>query len=490
MSPFEITVLITIIILVVYAVHGFLHYDRYSTSESFFLNNRNLSLSNIRNTFIGASISISTVLMFFLTIGINFGWYILISPVTLAIGVLVFSRYIYPALIKDKELHNALKGNSKINITSLTDLINYLYGSKLISIIVTTISAIGVLSILIAEMMVGVTIYEQYFLKPEYILLLIAITLFLYAGLGGMRSVVATDKWQIGFIIISLIGIISALILDLYVSPNTVAPILLDWSPKMNMPIALIANILIVNLCFLPSSIRVWQVVVASSKTKKFNKALWHSTIIILFITLSALFISKGVSIISGESNIALHSIFNYLVTNTKTWVKYIVYPLFIAGLLSALISTADSAILPLAQSLTGMRKQKFNILFNALIIFILLIIVIISYFIITRYFNMGVISWILTVFSISTGITPIIIIPLLFKQHNLQKTKKIIIAIGAILSFFIPLLWSIKFKDNFSIQPWNCVIGFSISMVLTSIAFYKEILNKLKTCVTKYTME
>lgn len=470
MSPFEVTLVITIVILALYGVHGLLNFNRHATADSFFLNNRNLSPANVRNTFAGAAVSISTVLMFFLTIGINFGWYVLLSPITLALGVLVFSYLIYPALKKDDDLQMSLKGDSENPISSLKGLIDHLYESKSISTIVTAISAVGVLSILVAEMMVGVTIYEQYFIKPEYIVFIIAATLFAYAGLGGMRSVVTTDKWQVIFIIISLSTILIALATD--VSKNNIDFGLFDWQPKMDMPLALMANILIVNLCFLPSSLRVWQVVVASSKISKFKMALWQATAIILFVTIAALVISKGVLLVSGEQNATLTSIFNYLVGNNASWISFVVYPLFVAALISALVSTADSAILPLAQALQSIRNKQFNMFSNAATILFLLCLVIAAYFIVTVYFDMGLVSWILTVFSISTGIAPIIVAPLLFGRRKLKQAGVVLIAIGAIISFLFPLWWSIKYSGDFSVQPWNCVIGFSIATLITFVAF------------------
>jgi hypothetical protein len=60
----------------------------------------------------------------------------------------------------------------------------------------------------------------------------------------------------------------------------------------------------------------------------------------------------------------------------------------------------------------------------------------------------------------------------LLFGQRKLQKIGVTLVSIGAFLSFLVPFWWSIRFNGDFTVQPWNCVIGFSISSIAMFIAF------------------
>jgi Na+/proline symporter len=331
---------------------------------------------------------------------------------------------------------------------------------------------VGVLAILVAEMMVGVTIYNQYFLRPEYIVFIIALTLFIYAGLGGMRSVVETDKWQVWLISASLVVIVLLLWMQEATLSSAPSPGFHDilsaptWAPEVRIPLALIANMLVVNLCFLPSSLRVWQVVVGSARSKGFKPALWQATILISLVSIASVVISRVMLGRLGHPP-QLAEILGFL-ASSKGWAAYVVYPLFIVALLSALVSTADSAILPLSQALATRRADRWTPLSNLRNIFLLLGLAVGAYFMVTRLFNLGLVAWILTVFSVTTCIAPTVVTPLFIGTRSLSRLGLTLIGTGAIGGFVVALVWSIAFAGDLSLQPWNCVIGFGISTVLT----------------------
>lgn len=472
MSPFDVTLVVSIAVLAFYAANGLRHFDRAQSFIGFFLSDRNLTHENVRNTFAGAAISISTVLSFFLTLGVLFGWQIFWSPITLVIGVIAFAHAIYPRLLANTQLHDALRGDGGRQIESLGELIHFLYGSQTLARLVAGISGIGILAILVAEMMVGVTIYKEYFLRPEYIVFIIAATLFVYAGLGGMRSVVETDRWQVWLISLSLITILILLWAQEERLDSPPTPGFHDffkistWSPELKMPLALIANMAIVNLCFLPSSLRVWQVVIGSTKSSKFRLGLWQATALIAMISVASVVISR---VMHGriEHRPELAEILGFL-ANSDGWAAYVIYPFFIIALLSALVSTADSAILPLSQALASRNKNGWSPVRNLKNIFALLAMAVCSYFIVTRLFNLGLVAWILTVFSVTTCIAPTVIAPLFFRKRAYSRLSIALIGTGAAGGFLIALIWSIYFAGDLTMQPWNCVIGFSISLTLT----------------------
>lgn len=473
MTPFDITLVVSIAVLSFYVMNGLRHFDRSQSFERFFLNDRLLNSGNVRNTFTGAAVSISTVLSFFLTLGVLFGWQIFWSPLTLVLGVVAFAHLIYPRLLSNSALHKALQGTESENkIESLENLVYFLYGSRRLALIVTVISGMGVLAILVAEMMVGVTIYNQYFLRPEYIVFIIALTLFVYAGLGGMRSVVETDRWQVRFISASLAAILVLLWMQeatLSLAPSPGFHDILSvptWTPEVRMPLALVVNMIVVNLCFLPSSLRVWQVVVGSARSTGFKPALWQATILITLVSIASVIISRVMLGRLGHPP-QLGEILGFL-AKSEGWAAYVVYPFFIVALLSALVSTADSAILPLSQALASRRTDRWTPLSNLRNIFLLLALAVGAYFVVTRLFNLGLVAWILTVFSVTTCIAPTVVMPLFTGTRAFSRLGLTLIGLGAVGGFAVALVWSIVFAEDLSIQPWNCVIGFGISTVLT----------------------
>lgn len=472
MSPFDITLIVSIAVLSFYALNGLRHFDRSQSFVRFFLDERQLTRSHVRNTFTGAAVSISTVLSFFLTLGVLFGWQIFWSPVTLAIGVLVFAHVVFPRLITDPDLHAAIRGDGPRPIDSLGGLVYYLYDSKRLEQIVSFISGVGLLAILIAEMMVGVTIYNQYFLRPEYIVFIIAATLFIYAGLGGLRSVVETDKWQVRFISLSLAAILFFLWMQEHSLDTPISPGFHDmfsastWGPEVRMPLALFVNMLVVNVCFLPSSLRVWQVVIGSARSEGFRPALWQATVLISLVSVASVIISRVMLGRLGHQP-TLSEILGFLATS-NSWAAYVVYPLFIIALLSALVSTADSAILPLSQALATRRVATWTPVSNLRNILVLLGLAVGGYFVVTKLFSLGLVEWILTVFSVTTCIAPTIVMPLLLNRRHFARLGLLLVGIGATGGFCVALAWSVIFAGNLSVQPWNCVVGFGFSSILT----------------------
>ena len=166
-SPFEITLAVSTLVLGAYAANGVLNFGKSRTYLSFFLHDRALTPANTRNTLTGAAISVSTVLIFFLTLSPLFGWQIFFSPLTLCVGIFFFANVLYPRLQAHTTLMAALRGESQTNIDSLGDLIEFFYGQKWLANVITAISAIGITCILIAEMLVGVPLYREYFIRPE-----------------------------------------------------------------------------------------------------------------------------------------------------------------------------------------------------------------------------------------------------------------------------------------------------------------------------------
>lgn len=475
MTPFEITMVVSILVMSFYGIYGLLSFQKTSSFDAFFLNNRKLTRSNIRNTFTGASISIATVLIFFLTIGIVFGKWVLWSPITLAIGILTFNFVVYPRILSNKRVLSALKGESSVPIRSLSDFMLYMYGSKFVAGMTTFVSACGILAILVAEMMVGVEIYKEYFLQPEWIVLMLGITLFLYAGFGGMKSVVETDRWQVYLICLSVLLIViyvSQRVLGLPENDEgsySLSTLFLDWTPQAQMPASLWANMFIVNLCLLPSSLRVWQVLAASSKGKEFQRGLVESTILIVLIVLGTLVISKGIIGITGQPNQSISSIFLFL-TESGGWAAYFIYPIFVAAMLSALVSTADSAILPLSQTAVSLfkKEEEFSIKWNMLNILGWIVLTIFSFWLVKYVLQMDIVNWILTVFSITTCVAPVVVVPLFFANRKLNASGNIVVGLGIILALACAISWSVFYRENFGMISWNCVIGFGVSLLAT----------------------
>jgi Na+/proline symporter len=330
----------------------------------------------------------------------------------------------------------------------------------------------------------------SFFIKPEIILILTSLVLFFYTGFGGLRAVVATDKLQLWLIALSLVVVLLFLSVDSTLTSSTPGQmhssstsLSQGWKPAFIIPISLALNMLFVNLCYLPTSLRVWQIVSATTNSKKLVDGIWSSLIIMLLITLAAIFISHYLSAMEQQPDQAIQALFRYMVT--RSWISaYILYPLFLIGLLSAMLSTADSAILPISQNLYELSSRNTSdwsrrkaILFTACIIGFVNAL----YFLVTKAVGFNLTSWVLTVFSVTTCVMPAIILPLFIGRLHTSLLKFLSIS-GAMVGFAAALLWSIVHVNSIDIQPWNSVIGLSLGIAFIMIGLPSEMAARRQT--------
>lgn len=78
--------------------------------------------------------------------------------------------------------------------------------------------------------------------------------------------------------------------------------------------------------------------------------------------------IGKSMLSISDAQGVTTDMLFKHL-ESAGGLVSYVVYPLFVTAMLSALISTADSALLPLAHSIHMAWTRRFRQILNFSII-------------------------------------------------------------------------------------------------------------------------
>ena len=84
MTPYGITFLGALGVLVYFLVYGIIYKSNVNT---YFNCGKQLDRKEFGNSFAAASTSLATVLFFFVTLGLENGLYILISPLSYLIGV-------------------------------------------------------------------------------------------------------------------------------------------------------------------------------------------------------------------------------------------------------------------------------------------------------------------------------------------------------------------------------------------------------------------
>jgi Na+/proline symporter len=423
MDPLMINALVAIATCLFFLIQGAACYREVKDEDSFFLYARKLPSGEYAQSFAAASTSLATVLFFFATMGVQHGVYILFAPLTYALGCYVYNKLLLPCLDKQGFFTGTTEGTSEHGATLGTTLGSYIkarYGSDAVKVSVLIVTIIGLASILLIELYVGVTIFSIY-LKPQFVdlaLVGVAFVVFAYTGLGGIIAMTRTDVVQLRLMFLSTIALLAWLFWESVhgqalpeFKSFVVRPLV--FKGGVLLPYPLLFNILIVNLLLVPALLRTWQMAAASKEAQDVRKGIMNG--VWLTVLLTTMFVFIGILFfrhIFPEAELSLIGMLNALHTSKNSLVSYILFPLFFAGCLVALLSTADSALAPIMQSLyrdfLGPRRWKHGHVL--LLTAVLFIITILLYFIIFRVLGFDLIRWLFTIFSLLIVCSPSII--------------------------------------------------------------------------------
>ncbi len=440
MEPLTFNAYVTVAVILYFLVRGASFYREIKDEESYFLYDRKLLGKEYSPSFAAASTSLATVVFFFITLCIENGIHILFAPLIYILGCYLYCKLLLPGLERQGFfVGDPVTGPKEGKPTIGTTLGNYMearYDSKAVKISIIIVTILGLISILLIELFVGVTIFSVY-VKVAYVdwaLLVIAFVIFAYTGLGGLLAVIQTDKHQLKLIFFSTIIFLIWLVWQSIASRNfpslehfIVHPLI--FKGGVILPYPILFNIFIVNLFLVPALLRTWQMAAASPKAEEVKKGImngvWMTTGLTTTFILIGIFFFRSVF---PHSELSLIGILNSLYTSHNFFAAYIVFPLFFAACLAALISTADSALIPVLQSLfQDFRKSNTQRPWKhrqiLLVTAVLLGIAMFLYYIIFRVFRFDLMRWLFTIFSFLIVCTPSIIFAVI-APDDIVRTK------------------------------------------------------------------
>ena len=472
MTPFQITFLGALGVLLYFLVYGILYK---SDVESYFNCNRQLNKMEFGSSFAAASTSLATVLFFFVTLGLENGLYILISPLSYLAGILLFNKYILPML----QRYRYAEGNEigQISVGSTLGLfMEQRFGSKWVKIMISMITMLGIISILLIELYVGVDIFNI-FIKPEYrevALVLIAVVVFAYTGLGGLNTVVKTDRIQFSFMLIVALGIVVWLCtLNPTVSFSDFFPAPIPLSEGLLLKWPLFFNMVIVNILLIPSLLRNWQLIAATRDYSEVGKGLMGG--FVLTAVISALFVVLGILFFNvfPQTELSLNGILSSMATSNDKVVSMVLLPLLFMACLMALLSTVDSSLLPVVQSIScDFGKAHIGRKRYLMITGLLLILTIGIYWIVFKLLKIELIEWLYTIFSLVTISSPAIILGCVGKETVLQKKY---VRIGTIIATIVGLVLAllISYIGNVMGNIWFIQLNTPIAALIDSLILF-----------------
>jgi len=479
MNPLEINLIFSLLVIIFFLIQGLMSFKKTQTEERYFLMNRQLSSSEFSYSFAAASTSLATVLFFFTILGLEYGVYIFYAPLTYLIGVWIFNTILLPKISSQGFFEN--QQNSKTVGTTLGNYIMLRLNSRLLKYTVIVLTLIGMLSILLIELYVGVNIFSVY-IKPEYsyvALILLTLVVFIYTCFGGFEAVVKTDKYQYKLILWASLIFLGWLLFELI--EKKLLPLSSDFFVKpisikkgIILPYPLLLNILIVNILLIPSLLRTWQMSSATSNSEivrlgNIDGAKKTFLLTAIFVLIGILFF-KYIFPLSNEPP-SLILMFQKLINFPDIIGPYFIFPLFFGACIAALLSTADSALMPIIQSLVqdfSKVKTNRNFPFKKLILVstLLFIVTLGLYFIVFKVLEFDLINWLFTIFSFLIICSPLVFFTVLSPEKLLKrKFTSTYLFLILILGFLIAIGLSIYGNNIGNINlvmlnsPISCIV-------------------------------
>lgn len=343
-GPGLVTVVVLLVVAYVFLVIGKWKSEEIDDLDDFLFYGRTLEDKGYTRTFVATGISLATVLAFFLDFGGQFGFAILLSPLMYLVGVWVFLRLL-PVLDRTEYIQRG---------TTLHAFLGRIYKDNRIRYLTGAVSILGYIGILIIELHVGVQIFRYFGEGTAFlagIVTLLAIAIFVYSWLGGFKAVVDTDRIQLW-----LIGgatVCALVVLLLLCGRRGEWPSVGAFVPDFRrLPLSLVVVLVVGNIPLQMLRMSNWQRVAAVGDLKEVQVGLRKAIVFTfifwaLFNVLGVLQAAISIPVDVEFGNLELLK----LMSESGGIIPFVALPLVFAGMVAALVSTADSILVPIITS-------------------------------------------------------------------------------------------------------------------------------------------
>ncbi len=322
------------------------------------------------------------------------------------------------------------------------------YGSGRVKQVAVLFSFIGYVSIFSMELLVGVTVLEP-FMGDNVLIISFLYLLFIlaYSCLGGFRAIVATEQWQIRFVVVAVLAMLAAIPM---VAANSAASI--DYSAiadkvltTWGAPLTFTIGIIFMNLPAAISDSGSWQRLCATRSEEDAKQGIRKAIPLFIMIwgvlILGACFVAQT-AISTGAFDPAKSSLMTFIVSTLAASgpLHLVVLFVFMLGLFAAMITTADSLLLVAAQmfAVDVMRLPSANVsdsakIGKARLVLVLIAVLSFALFALFRFIKFDVVQLIFSIYGANLALFPSVVAALfLSKRLDLRHS-----AVAATLSIF-----------------------------------------------------
>ena len=331
---------------------------RIKSLTSYFLADRNLDESSLSNTIAASGLSNGTVALAYLQIFPSFGYWTFIAFAANFAGHILFISLI-----------NKVTKTKSFDIGQFTTVGDLVFGStesNRLSNLVDSITFISFLAALLVELVIGAQLFVA--LLPdlpfaEYIGFLVTSSIIvLYIVTGGFIATVESDSWQMRIILSSSICfVIFLLVFFFYTDSSKFIESSFSFDGgglAPNTTIILWAiNTIFLSVLFPIGQLTSWQRIASTQEDKRI-KGLWKGLrnltwLWLTFAFAGFVFAYKGIAV--GEWGVVFSAMEKYGGIHYEFF-----YPILFAGLVAAVISTADSnAVAVIFSRFSGTLKNN-----------------------------------------------------------------------------------------------------------------------------------
>lgn len=310
------------------------HEAKDNPSDDFFFAMGEITPKQIGFSVTATYAAFATVFFWFIALGGNYSWLLFLIPLCLFLGNAIFVFIV-----------------SKLSIPvgprkTITQFVRENTHSRYLQYLVTWIIAVFLFSAVLVEIVIGSSILAS--MVPNMhnaqviFFSVISIVVISYVVIGGLRTVIKTDFWQV---ISTSVGVCVLFLFILLFMPSEEGASGFIYAPEVNFSslLAFVVSVFTVQFFGPLCQLQNWQRIAGSSDRKAALKGhLWGT---LLGTALWSLMIICALLLyprLNGQ--VDFNSIFSSM-KQSGVLGGYVFYPLLFLGLVAALISTADSAM-------------------------------------------------------------------------------------------------------------------------------------------------
>lgn len=312
--------------------------------RDFFPLKRSISTGEYRSTTIAAGMSLATVIIAFINLAPMMGITLFVSVISYSVSFLLL--YFCTNRIMEANPEN----------DTIQAYLGKSYGSPSVKYIALFFSLIGYVSIFSMELLVGVTVLQPFLGEKVLAFALIYLVfIIVYSLMSGYRAIIATDRWQLRFIIIGLFSLFVLAIVHTQRTPDINIPMILSSMANTWIPAwPFIIGIIVMNLPAPISDAGTWQRLCSTKDIHSAKRGLLQIApffaVLWAFLVLFACYYWQVAAAHGFDA--MQEPLINYIMkvfATSGTFFTILLF-LFVLGLFSAMISTADSLLIVAGQ--------------------------------------------------------------------------------------------------------------------------------------------